>query len=83
MKQELFDKLVDCEQMGDVTEIIDTLTSGEDYRFHDSKIDDGCDDDEADEYVMKDSYSFCVDDEWIDVDFYYGNNTFKIGWIKY
>ena len=79
MKQETFDKLLNCENMSNVEEILDTQVSGEDYDFVDEKIDDGCDDDEDDEYVMMRSYNFFVEGTTHYVRFYYGDNTWEIG----
>ena len=53
MKQEIIDKLYECETMGEVDKILETLEYGTDYQQVDEKIDDGCDGDEEDEYVMK------------------------------
>lgn len=84
MKQEIIDKIYECNTMGEVDKILETLEYGEDYEQIDEKIDDGCDEDEEDEYVMKTSYRFFVDgeDEPTELDFYWGNVTAKIGWIK-
>jgi hypothetical protein len=84
MKQEIIDKLNECETMGEVDKILAMLEYGTDYEQIDEKIDDGCDEDEEDEYVMKTSYRFFVDgeDKPTELDFYWGNVTAKIGWIK-
>lgn len=84
MKQEIIDKLYECDTMGEVDKILGTLEYGKDYQQVDEKIDDGCDGDEEDEYVMKTCYRFFVDgeDEPTELDFYWGNVTCKIGWIR-
>ena len=82
MKQEIIDKLYECNTMGEVDKILGTLEYDKDYEQIDEKIDDGCDEDEEDEYVMKTSYRFFVDgeDEPTELDFYWGNVTTEIGW---
>ena len=84
MKQEIIDKLYGCSTMGEVDKILGTLEYGTDYQQIDEKIDDACDEDEEDEYVMKTSYRFFVDgeDEPTELDFYWGDVTAEIGWIK-
>lgn len=84
MKQETLDKIQECNTMGEVDKILATLEYGTDYEQIDEKIDDGCDEDEEDEYVMKTSYRFFVDgeNEPTELDFYWGNATAKIGWIR-
>jgi hypothetical protein len=84
MKQETLDKIQECNTMGEVDKILATLEYGTDYEQIDEKIDDGCDEDEEDEYVMKTSYRFFVDgeNEPTELDFYWGNVTAKIGWIR-
>lgn len=84
MKQEIIGKIQECETMGEVDKILETLEYGTDYQQIDENIDDGCGEDEEDEYVMHTSYYFFVDgeDEPTEVDFYWGNVTYKIGWIR-
>lgn len=84
MKQETLDKIQECSTMGEVDKILATLEYGTDYQQVDEKIDDGCDEDGEDEYVMKTCYRFFIDgeDEPTELDFYWGNVTAKIGWIR-
>lgn len=84
MKQEIIDKLYGCSTMGEVDKILWTLEYGTDYQQIDEKIDDCFDEDEENEYVMKTSYRFFVDgeDEPTELDFYWGDVTAEIGWIK-
>lgn len=84
MKQETLDKIQECNTMGEVDKILATLEYGTDYQQVDEKIDDGCDEDEEDEYVMKTCYRFFMDgeDEPTELDFYWGNVTSIIGLIK-
>jgi len=59
---------------------------GNDYvvKQQDSWIDDGCEEDEEDEYVM--GVLFSIQDtktnDSVDVRIYYGDVTGKIGWVK-
>jgi len=84
MKKETLDKIWNCSTMGELDKILGTLEEEKDYHFIDENIDDGCGEDEEDEYVMHTSYYFFVDgeDEEYEVDFYWGNVTGEIGWIK-
>ena len=50
-------------------------------KFVDEKIDDGCDDNSSDDYVMQASYKADEYDGYIDV--YYGNNTRIIGYVAF
>lgn len=81
MKKETYNKiLTGCNNMCEVEEILDRLQYGVDFEFVDEKIDDACDDDSEDEYVMMRSYNFYLEDgKQFYVRFYYGNNTCEIG----
>jgi len=83
MTKETFNKIQSCSTMVEVDTILSTLKYGADYEEIDSKIDDGCLEDEVDEYVIKHSYRFFLEEEnnATYVDFYYGNITFEIGHI--
>lgn len=63
-----------------VKEIVRKVT-GMECRCYDSCIDDGCDDDEPDNYVMKDCFS--IDEEGITIRIYYGDVTAEIGYISW
>lgn len=84
MTQETFNQIQSCSTMAEVDNILSTLKYGADYEEIDSKIDDGCNEDEVDEYVIKHSYRFFLEEEndATYVDFYYGNITFEIGYIN-
>lgn len=52
---------------------------GAEVSWYDGGIDDGCDEDEEDKYVMK--ACFEVISTGITIRVYYGNNTYKIGYV--
>lgn len=81
MKKETYDKILNgCNNMCEVEEILDRLQYGADFEFVDEKIDDACDGDSEDEYVMMRSYTFYLENgKQFYVRFYYGNNTCEIG----
>ena len=83
MKQETYNQIVECKTIDEVEVILDTLKDGEDYKFVEEKIDDGCSEDDEDDYVMMRSYDFYLegDPEGYHVRFYYGNETGEIGYI--
>lgn len=69
-----FDGITDTEEI--LTEIYGSSVS-----WHDSKIDDGVDDDETEDcYVMCDLFS--SDDDKLDVRIYYGDVSREIGYVS-
>lgn len=83
MIKETLKQIQSCSTMVEVDTILSTLKYGADYEEIDKKIDDACLEDEVDEYVIKHSYHFFLEEEndTTYVDFYYGNITFEIGHI--
>lgn len=69
---EIYDGVTDTEEI--LTEIV-----GKNVSMYDSKIDDGADDDEDDNYVMCDCFS--TDDDSITIRIYYGDETRVIGCV--
>lgn len=61
------------------TEEILTEIVGKNVSMYDSKIDDGVDDDDEDNYVMCDCFS--TDDDSITIRIYYGDETRVIGCV--
>lgn len=83
MTKETLKQIQSCSTMVEVDTILSTLKYGADYEEIDKKIDDACLEDEVDEYVIKHSYCFFLEEEndTTCVDFYYGDITFAIGHI--
>lgn len=82
---ELYDLINDMENTSmDMDEIEKKLAEvGCKVKWGDSGIDDGCDDDDEDEYVMYQSCDITdINNESTWVKFYYGNNTYKITYIE-
>ncbi|MCQ2232477.1 MAG: hypothetical protein MJZ30_11580 [Paludibacteraceae bacterium] len=80
----LLQEIIDNFEMYDEHEIKSILEQhGASIRFCDSGIDDGCDEDEEDSYVM---YSSCditdCNRKTRSFKFYYGDVTSVIGWIR-
>lgn len=62
MTQETLKQIQSCRTMDEVDNILSTLKYGTDYEEIDSKIYDGCLEDEVDEYVIKDCYRFFLEE---------------------
>lgn len=78
----LYDALISLEEFSEV-EVEDLVKSyGAEYDEGDIKYDDGIDDDDEDEYVMCCSFyvRFKNQDYWY-VRIYYGNNSYKVGYV--
>lgn len=65
----------------EVDELVESL--GGKITNYDSKISDGCDDDDDDEYVMCDCLDIEKDGEKKTVRIYYGDITREVGWVQH